>query len=160
MSARKAVRWTNHLRRRTTSGHWLPEIDGLRFIAILSVLLFHLQGQFDHHYSLSIGPPFALAVRAFGFGNRGVQLFFAISGFILALPFARHHRFSARAPGAGSADAIAFCACSRIRTAIRPSRLRRTSSASLTRAIWPTSSIGPSFSTEPMRSTSCASSRI
>lgn len=92
MSAPRAVRWTNYLRRRTTTGHWLPEIDGLRFIAIFSVLLFHLQGQFDHHYSLAIHSPFALAVRAFGFGNRGVLLFFVISGFILAVPFAKRHQ--------------------------------------------------------------------
>ncbi len=98
MSSPRAVRWTNYLRRRTTTGRWLPEIDGLRFIAIFSVLLFHLQGQFDHHYSLAVAPPFALAVRAFGFGNRGVLLFFVISGFILALPFARHYLFSAPVP--------------------------------------------------------------
>src|SRR6185312_15279458 len=98
MSARRAVPWIDHLRRRTTTGPWLPEIDGLRFIAILAVLLFHLQGQFDHRYSLAIHSPFALAVRAFGFGNRGVQLFFVISGFILALPFARRHLSAAQAP--------------------------------------------------------------
>lgn len=98
MSSPRAVCWTNYLRRRTTTGRWLPEIDGLRFIAIFSVLLFHLQGQFDHHYSLVIRSPFALAVRAFGFGNRGVPLFFAISGFILALPFARRYLFAAPAP--------------------------------------------------------------
>src|SRR6185437_6735404 len=98
MCPRRAIRWTAHLRRKTTTGQWLPEIDGLRFVAIFSVLLFHLQGQFDHHYSLVIRSPFALAVRAFGFGNRGVPLFFAISGFILALPFARRYLFAAPAP--------------------------------------------------------------
>src|SRR6185437_4373648 len=98
MCPRRAIRWTAHLRRETTTGQWLPEIDGLRFVAIFSVLLFHLQGQFDHHYSLVIRSPFALAVRAFGFGNRGVPLFFAISGFILALPFAQGHRGAAQPP--------------------------------------------------------------
>src|SRR5690606_13995932 len=33
----------------------------------------------------------ALAGNAISYGNYGVQLFFVISGFILALPFARHH---------------------------------------------------------------------
>jgi len=90
--------WTALLRRRTTSGEWLPEIDGLRFIAIVSVLLFHMQGQLEHHYALTIRPPFTWFARACGFGNRGVPLFFVISGFILALPFARHHLLAAPAP--------------------------------------------------------------
>jgi peptidoglycan/LPS O-acetylase OafA/YrhL len=94
----RVIRWTTRLHRKTTSGHWLPEIDGLRFIAIFAVLFFHIQGQFDHHYSLAIHSPFAVLVRASSFGNRGVQLFFVISGFILALPFARHYLFSAQAP--------------------------------------------------------------
>jgi peptidoglycan/LPS O-acetylase OafA/YrhL len=89
-------RWTLHLRRKTTTGHWLPEIDGLRFIAIASVLLFHMQGQLEHHYSLDV--PHTVFARALGSGNRGVPLFFVLSGFILSLPFARSRLFSAPAP--------------------------------------------------------------
>jgi len=91
MSIRRAAHWTTYLRRKTTTGRWLPEIDGLRFIAIAAVLLFHMQGQLEHHYSLAIRPPFTWFVRAVDFGNRGVPLFFVLSGFILALPFARSH---------------------------------------------------------------------
>ncbi len=98
MSARRAVRWTAHLRRRTTTGDWLPEIDGLRFLAIASVLLFHLQGQIEHHYTFAVRAPYTWLARAFDFGNRGVLLFFVLSGFILALPFARHHLFAAPRP--------------------------------------------------------------
>lgn len=96
--ARNSAPWTAQLRRRTTSGEWLPEIDGLRFIAIVSVLLYHIQGQLEHHYTLTIRPPLTWFARACDFGNRGVPLFFVISGFILALPFARHHLLAAPAP--------------------------------------------------------------
>jgi len=98
MSIRRASRWTTHLRRRTTTGCWLPEIDGLRFIAIAAVLFFHLQGQLEHHYNLSIRAPFTWFARAVGFGHRGVPLFFVLSGFILALPFARSHLLGAPTP--------------------------------------------------------------
>jgi peptidoglycan/LPS O-acetylase OafA/YrhL len=79
------------LRRVTSSGRFIPEIDGLRFVAIMSVLLYHLRG-----YLLERGGPFAgdpkqsLPALLFERGNYGVQLFFVISGFILALPFASH----------------------------------------------------------------------
>ncbi len=79
-------------RRVTSSGRFVPEIDGLRFVAILMVYLFHLRG-----YLLVNGLPYAadpslsLAARVLEQGNYGVQLFFVISGFVLALPFASHH---------------------------------------------------------------------
>jgi peptidoglycan/LPS O-acetylase OafA/YrhL len=80
------------LRRITTHGNWIPEIDGLRFVAIAATLLTHIlselvvrSGKFNptqFHYN-----PLYLVDR----GNRGVLLFFAISGFILAQPFLRQH---------------------------------------------------------------------
>ena len=83
---------TTHLRRRTTSGNWIPELDGLRFVAIVSVVLFHLQGQLLHHGADASDAPYI--TRLFGNGNRGVPLFFLISGFILARPFAEHYLFA------------------------------------------------------------------
>jgi len=78
------------------SGKYIPEIDGLRFIAIISVLFFHLDNflneknlnRYKHIYPLSATPSFIFN------GNLGVQMFFAISGFILSSFFAKayvHH---------------------------------------------------------------------
>jgi peptidoglycan/LPS O-acetylase OafA/YrhL len=83
--------WLAHLslRRIITSNRFIPEVDGFRFIAILIVIVSHVYVQ--------CGPvpgtgAFAQAFAfAFEDGKRGVYLFFTISGFILALPFARHH---------------------------------------------------------------------
>jgi peptidoglycan/LPS O-acetylase OafA/YrhL len=75
--------------RQTSSGrNFIPEIDGFRFVAILSVVLFHIYGQTLRYYSTRFP---ALPSLMFHNGDRGVRLFFVISGFILALPFARHH---------------------------------------------------------------------
>lgn len=73
----------NGLRRITTSGKYIPEIDGLRFVAILSVVLFHVPGQIPLG-----GPHTGLFWYVISNGKRGVELFFVISGFILAFPFA------------------------------------------------------------------------
>ena len=70
------------LRRITSSGDYIPEIDGLRFVAILSVVLYHLYGFLPNS---GAGLPLQPAVSH---GYRGVNLFYVISGFVLALPFA------------------------------------------------------------------------
>ncbi len=75
-------------RRVTTSGAFIPEIDGLRFVAIASVVLFHVLAQLNRYYVVHVP---ILVKDAVQNGNRGVQLFFVISGFILALPFAKRH---------------------------------------------------------------------
>ena len=89
------------------STEYRAEIDGLRFVAIGLVLLFHA----DLIVRLAAGG--GTLVRPFGIvmvqegsksllersvleGNVGVYLFFMISGFVLALPF-----IGARAPGTG-----------------------------------------------------------
>jgi peptidoglycan/LPS O-acetylase OafA/YrhL len=74
----------SRLRRITSSGKFIPQVDGLRFIAISLVVFFHLQG-YVNGYSKDdgYGRP-----SIFSLGSRGVQLFFVLSGFILALPFA------------------------------------------------------------------------
>jgi peptidoglycan/LPS O-acetylase OafA/YrhL len=81
------------LQRVTTAGRWIPEIDGLRFIAIFSVLLVHIFDQMISHSSSRVA---LTDTHRELFGNmnmlgRGVQLFFVISGFILAQPFIRDY---------------------------------------------------------------------
>ena len=85
----------DNLRRRfgreTTSGRFIPEIDGLRFPAIMIVVLAHLidtimrRAGLPHTVTLAERPVVGLGAHA----GEGVVLFFVISGFILALPFAR-----------------------------------------------------------------------
>ena len=86
------ARFLSRFRRVTTSGNFIAEIDGLRFIAIGTVVLFHLM------VGLSIKSPTQFAIphglnilKMIGLqGYHGVELFFIISGFILAYPFASH----------------------------------------------------------------------
>jgi len=79
------------LRRVTRDGRWIPEIDGLRFLAIGGVLLDHvyLQLAFRTERVIPVEPRYELLIDTFNHGNRGVKLFFIISGMILGLPFAR-----------------------------------------------------------------------
>ena len=69
-------------RRITTSGGYLAEVDGLRFVAIALVVVYHIIGY------LGTSPPWAVFEWIRHYGRYGVHLFFAISGFILAVPFA------------------------------------------------------------------------
>jgi peptidoglycan/LPS O-acetylase OafA/YrhL len=82
------------LSRETSSGRFIPEMDGLRFVAIGMVILFHLNGYVLAKSLLHFSGPLARAnglAQIAGVGFRGVELFFVISGFILGLPFANHH---------------------------------------------------------------------
>jgi peptidoglycan/LPS O-acetylase OafA/YrhL len=88
----------DRLRRITRDGKWIPEIDGLRFLAISSVLLFHMGSEIGRA-GLPLRPDISAVWvnRIFINGDRGVRLFFVISGLILALPFARHFLLNAKA---------------------------------------------------------------
>ena len=76
--------------RRTSSGRYIPEIDGLRFPAIAIVVIGHLSSFFLVRGDY--GPPRTtldrIAAAPERYAGEGVALFFIISGFILALPFA------------------------------------------------------------------------
>lgn len=92
MSFMKGVQLSN-LFSRVTNQRFIPEIDGLRFLAIIPVILLHLSTGMlrlatvydeqaileSNHFRRMLLP-----------GAVGVYVFFAISGFVLALPFARH----------------------------------------------------------------------
>ena len=88
-----ATRFLAHISRETSSGRFIPEMDGLRFAAIAMVVLFHLNGYLmaksASYVASSAKSDWMGQVAQVGF--HGVELFFVISGFILGLPFAAHY---------------------------------------------------------------------
>lgn len=85
-----------YLSRKTTSLVFIPEIDGLRFFAIFTVILYHLNtalsGAISFDWKEYYGMEYALElgwwiVRL----DMGVKVFFAISGLVLALPFLKYY---------------------------------------------------------------------
>ena len=75
------------LSRESTTGRLIPEIDGLRFVAIVSVILYHLNGYITIKTGREKSGEFLCSL--FDKGFFGVPLFFVISGFIISYPFAR-----------------------------------------------------------------------
>ncbi len=84
------MQFIEKFRRITTSGEYFAEIDGLRFIAILSVVLFHISCAVRAVTVDSLRDHLIIA-SIFKNGWQGVELFFVISGFIIGLPFAKHY---------------------------------------------------------------------
>lgn len=76
--------WIGKFARRTSSGSFIPAVDGLRFISITLVVLYHVE-----YFRLPGAPRILRLVGSHA--NIGVQVFFAVSGFVLGLPFARAH---------------------------------------------------------------------
>jgi peptidoglycan/LPS O-acetylase OafA/YrhL len=94
------MKFIKALSRKTSSNNFIPEIDGLRFLAIFTVVLYHL----NTAYSKEIGIGLSGALEQMGDSKNtftmawwwvrldlGVKVFFAISGFVLALPFLRFY---------------------------------------------------------------------
>jgi len=88
-------------RRRTNSVSFLAEVDGLRFFAISTVLIFHLNTVFSSSIEFewrdfhSVASPVHMGwwlIRM----DLGVKYFFAISGFILGIPFMKQSVYSGR----------------------------------------------------------------
>lgn len=110
-SARQPLfsRWlAEKLSRVTSTGELIPEIDGLRFIAISAVILHHLMSIYlpaagravviDTSQQWQAAWSQSWVVMLAYCGHFGVHLFFVISGFILALPFARRYLSGLPAP--------------------------------------------------------------
>ena len=79
-------------KRITTSNKYIPEIDGIRFVAILLVVLYHINIYFQSKDTNSYRDQnIKLFLEKYLFsGHLGVELFFVLSGFILSIPFASH----------------------------------------------------------------------
>jgi peptidoglycan/LPS O-acetylase OafA/YrhL len=90
-TARLAAAWRS-LSRVTSSGRFIAEIDALRFFAIAGVVVHHVAGGLGEARRATITPAETSLVHTLGYGAFGVPLFFAISGFILSLPFIEHFR--------------------------------------------------------------------
>jgi peptidoglycan/LPS O-acetylase OafA/YrhL len=92
---RRGLRWLDSkLSRVTSSRDFIPEIDGFRFIAILFVVVFHAAGRILKSQNRTPllqhwAPGRSLILAVIGNLFLGVQIFFVISGFVVALPFAR-----------------------------------------------------------------------
>ncbi|MBX2898317.1 MAG: acyltransferase [Cyclobacteriaceae bacterium] len=78
------------LRRVTSAGGFIEQIDGLRFLAIFPVVIQHLSERYERNSPLPFRQGLEFDVTTFitNRGFIGVYIFFTISGFILALPFA------------------------------------------------------------------------
>lgn len=87
----------------TSSGLLIPEIDGLRFFCIMSVLLFHASPFGGRPGALVATTALDRAVEmTLGRGGAGVGLFFGISGFVLGMPFFEHYRHARPKPTWGA----------------------------------------------------------
>ena len=71
--------------RNPSSGNYIREIDSLRFFAIIPVVLLHLNTSFFRIFESNDYSPLKFSIL--NYGGWGVELFFAISGFVICLPF-------------------------------------------------------------------------
>lgn len=73
----------------------IKEVDGLRFIAIMAVLISHFSMQISKQNGLDetfiYSTPFPTFLELCGYG---VNIFFFISAFILAIPFIQYHLYN------------------------------------------------------------------
>lgn len=81
-----ATRVIESFRRETLSTRYIPELDGLRCVAVLMVSVFHLNGYLQAKNEW--GDCLSWMTAVLGNGYFGVEIFFLISGYIVLLPFA------------------------------------------------------------------------
>ncbi|MFD0749630.1 acyltransferase family protein [Mucilaginibacter calamicampi] len=79
-------------RRITSTGKFVPEIDGLRFIAILPVVLMHINTNFLRSFEAPKSFVDSDLNAIIHYGELGVRFFFAISGFVLANTFSSFYK--------------------------------------------------------------------
>lgn len=93
--------WIRTFRRSTSSKNFIPEIDGLRFLAIITVVIFHFHFLLWRHLDGRV----LMDVDSAGIDTAGwwlsrldlgVKLFFGISGFILSIPFFNQYWFGGK----------------------------------------------------------------
>jgi peptidoglycan/LPS O-acetylase OafA/YrhL len=85
----RAIALPKTLVRTTSSGRYVPQLDGLRTLAILPVLVWHalLRGQQTWTAHHAFTPAQKLFNLALPNGHVGVMLFFFVSGLVIAGPF-------------------------------------------------------------------------
>ncbi|MBU3677488.1 MAG: acyltransferase, partial [Chitinophagaceae bacterium] len=91
-------------RRSTSNASFVPEIDGLRFFCIFLVMVFHLntamnksipayQDYWKTQMAIKTMGDLSWWVARF---DLGVKVFFAISGYILGMPFIKYYWFGGK----------------------------------------------------------------
>ena len=90
-SQRAIPGWLRPFARVTTSGRYIAEIDGLRFITMAAIAYFHLYGTMLAHNAVRYGAAERWLSAIVNQLPYSVPMFFMISGFVLAVPFASHH---------------------------------------------------------------------
>lgn len=84
------------LERVTSSGKFLPFVDGLRFVSLLGVVLFHFFNYYHGRvYSFTLEQE-EIIKKFTTTGFFGVMLFFGISGFILGMPFLKYYAYDGK----------------------------------------------------------------
>lgn len=83
-------------RRIMSGGNYLPQIDGLRFIAIFLVVFYHVIRNYTTNTSNLSMDQVDFILKQLDLGRKGVELFFVISGFILAVPFNKAFRTNSK----------------------------------------------------------------